>query len=453
MPHVSSSDSLANVSVVVAGAGLAGLAAARELRQRGARVTVIDARARAGGRVWTHRAPFTADQSAEAGGEMIDDDQDAIITLIKDLDLPLVRIFRGGFGAYRTTASGKRRIFRNAARVWRRFGTLLEREVGWFRATDGRPDSAVAEALARESVAHWLTRIHADRELRAVAEGLAGFFLASPQDLSLLALVELAASEDRFGQGRMYRIAGGNDRLVDALAAPLRRDLHLQVVLERVMHTGRGVTVTVDDRGRTPIEADYVVCTLPASTLRYVRFSPPLPDLQQLAIRRLRYGAATKLLVQFSRRFWRGRGRPLAYATDLDIGAVWDANEDQKKSRPGILASLAGGRISSRAQVVVGQGVERITEQLAWLRPSGARMIAMTQTVWETDRWAEGGYAYFDPGYDPALRLWLARPFKRVVFAGEHTSVRWQGYMNGAVESGRRAVAEIEAMETRRRAT
>ena len=58
---------------------------------------------------------------------------------------------------------------------------------------------------------------------------------------------------------------------------------------------------------------------------------------------------------------------------------------------------------------------------------------------------ARGGYAYFDPAFDPALRAWLARPFGRLFFAGEHTSVKWQGYMNGAVESGRRAAAEIDA--------
>ena len=60
--------------------------------------------------------------------------------------------------------------------------------------------------------------------------------------------------------------------------------------------------------------------------------------------------------------------------------------------------------------------------------------------------YARGGYAYFDPGFPPALRSWLALPTGRIFFAGEHTSVKWQGYMNGAVESGRRAAAEIAAV-------
>jgi monoamine oxidase len=66
--------------------------------------------------------------------------------------------------------------------------------------------------------------------------------------------------------------------------------------------------------------------------------------------------------------------------------------------------------------------------------------------TWEDDGWARGGYAYFDPDFDPRWRDVLAQPAGRVVFAGEHTSVRWQGYMNGAVESGYRAAAEIRAL-------
>jgi monoamine oxidase len=80
-----------------------------------------------------------------------------------------------------------------------------------------------------------------------------------------------------------------------------------------------------------------------------------------------------------------------------------------------------------------------------WLgKPS--RLLASRAVVWETDPWARGGYAFYHPGFDPRLRAWLPRPAGRVLFAGEHTSEEWQGYMNGAVESGRRAAAEVRAL-------
>jgi len=90
------------------------------------------------------------------------------------------------------------------------------------------------------------------------------------------------------------------------------------------------------------------------------------------------------------------------------------------------------------------EGLHGLLARLTWLgRPSA--LLAHRLITWENDPWAQGGYACFTPRFDPRHREWLARPFRRVAFAGEHTSVRWQGYMNGAVESGQRAAAEIAA--------
>jgi monoamine oxidase len=107
---------------------------------------------------------------------------------------------------------------------------------------------------------------------------------------------------------------------------------------------------------------------------------------------------------------------------------------------------LDGGRASRALRdIVVSEGERGLIERLSWLgRP--APLLAMQTVTWEDDPWARGGYAVFDPSFDPRLRSWLARPAGRVVFAGEHTSLRWQGYMSGAIESGKRAAAEVRAL-------
>jgi monoamine oxidase len=146
------------------------------------------------------------------------------------------------------------------------------------------------------------------------------------------------------------------------------------------------------------------------------------------------------MLLQFARPFWRKAMRPRAFGTDLPIGAVWEADEEQRGS---MLSLLAGGRASGELQAIVAaEGIDGVLRQLAWLgRPSP--LVESWTITWEKDPWSLGGYAYFDPAFDPALRKWLRTPAGRIVFAGEHTSVESQGYMNGAIESGLRASAEL----------
>jgi monoamine oxidase len=137
--------------------------------------------------------------------------------------------------------------------------------------------------------------------------------------------------------------------------------------------------------------------------------------------------------------------RRRAFGTDASTGAVWDGNE-QQAGRGGILSLLAGGSASGGLQRLASQGGRALARELAWLGARGHAPRTLKMVVWENDPWARGGYAVFTTGFDPDLRAWLSRPHGRLVFAGEHTSIKSQGYMNGAVESGMRAVEEISAM-------
>ena len=441
---------LRGVSVLIAGAGLSGLAAAHDLRAMGADVTVIESRDRVGGRVWTIRDGFADRQHAEAGGDLIDEAQYEIRCLAQELGLRLTKILRGGFSYVRADASGRPQMEgRRSWRGWDRLAEALEPWTRRYRLVEQRWDSPITTDISRRSVAQWLDDIHADQELRTTAAGLRGFFLADPEELSLVALVDQFASNDTPVPSAMYRIEGGNDRLAAALAAPLGNRLRLGTELVAVSHRGRHVRATVrSGRASSTISADYLLLTLPTAVLRRIPIAPALPAQQHDAIARLKYGHATKTLLQFSRRFWRLPGRGRAFGSALTFGALWEGNEEQR-GRAGILSLLAGGGASDATRTLVAKsGIAHLVRELDWLGTTHRELIASRQIVWESDPWARGGYAFFDPGFDPALRPWLARSFGRIFFAGEHTSVKWQGYMNGAVESGRRAAEEIQASET-----
>ena len=437
---------LNGASVVVAGAGLAGLTAARDLLTSGATVLVVEGRERVGGRVLTIRDGLASSQHAEAGGDMVSGDQRTILRLVDELGLKLARILRGGWGSVRLDSRGRPRISRAGVghgwdRLSRSLSTLIER----YHLAEGRWDSPIATDLARRSVAQWLHDSKADDELRDAAAGMRSFFLADPEELSLIALVDQFASDDA-GWGPTYRIEGGNDRLVEALAARLGDRIQLATELVAVSQRGGNVRATVKHgRQMIQIQCDYLVLAMPASLVRRIPITPALPAAQHEAMASLKYGRATKTLLQFSRRFWRAPGRPRALGSPLPLGAIWDANEEQS-GRPGILSLMAGGSAAGAARDMVAKaGPGALARSLDWLGARQAQLVGWRQVSWDADPWARGGYAYFDPGFDPSLRSWLARPCGRLFFAGEHTSIASQGYMNGAVESGRRVAAEVEA--------
>jgi monoamine oxidase len=437
--------SLRNRSVIVAGAGLAGLAAARDLESAGAAVTVIDARDRVGGRVWTIRDGFEGGQHAEAGPDLIEAGHGAVLALCKDLELETVPILRGGFGYYGRNRAGRLAI-QSLSRLFRDMPASFWPLVHQYKLGERRWDGAIAGRLSSQSVTEWLRAAKASRAVTNRLRGLRGMLLADPEDLSLLALVDVFADFEDSPDMSSCRLRGGNDRLASEIAGRLKGRVRLGTVLRQIRQRSGGIVATLEHRGKIgELRADFLVSALPATTLRQCVIDPPLPEVQRQAVEHIKYGDATRLLLQFDRRFWRRRGRPSAFGSDQWFGALWDGNE-QQRGRAGILSFLAGGRASSELQsALAADGAAGVARAVRWLGSPG-RVLGSRVITWEHDPWALGGYAYFDPAFKPLWREALARPHGRVVFAGEHTSIRWQGYMNGAVESGQRAAAEIQML-------
>lgn len=467
MPSTRSTQAPRSPSVIIVGAGFAGLAAARDLHARGFHVRLADARARIGGRVHTIRDGFVDGQHGEAGGELIDRDHTAVIELAHAFGLRLTRVLRKGFGSHLAGPDGRVRHHVSQTTDWKKLANAFSGALDVYRRAGDRHgwDGAVARVFGARSPEQHLQGLRTGRGASAKevawlctqVASLHGFFLADGNELSMLMLLdELLAAEDP-GARQAFRIAAGNDRLVAAMVKTLAKDAVLlgrEVVA--ISQKEGGVRVSLRDvRGGDPdgvLEADYVVVTAPATAVRRIRFDPALPPEQHRAIDTLSYGLATKTLLQCTRPFWRTANRPRAYGTNLDVGALWDGSEGQP-GRAAILVSLAGGSASAQAQELLRtEGPGGFLERARWMR-AGARaqpaVIASHSTTWEDDRWAGGGYAYFSPSFDPSLRRWLSAPAGRILFAGEHTSLEWQGYMNGAITTGQRAAMEVLALAGR----
>ena len=426
--------------VVIAGTGLAGLSAASELARAGAAVTLLDARPYIGGRVRTIRE-FAAQQHGELGGEFIDGDQKEIIALCRQFNLPLVRILRSGFTHRFRNASGTYHVSRTAP--WDALRDCLAPLTRRYKLARGDSSSEVVREMATISLSDWMRQSNAPADVHHIANALRGFFLADPAEISVLPVVEQLANGSAPSQTEFYRLEGGNDRLVDALRRAAGGRVLLEHVIRAVANALDRVVITVTEpSGLTrQIDADYLVMTLPASTLRHVDIQPPLADDQRRAIERVAYGRATKVLLQSSRKLFDER-RARAFATDGCLGAFWDASEEQGDAAS-IVSFLAGGSASACLRDKAAGGGQSVLSDLCWLGIDRSPVTAVHIADWTSDPWVRGGYAFLDPGFDPAWRSLLMRRAGRIVFAGEHTSERWQGYMNGAIESGQRAAREL----------
>jgi monoamine oxidase len=437
------SQELRGLSIIVAGAGLAGLTAARELTRRGARVRVFEARDRIGGRVWTARSAPLAPFHGELGGELVDGDHQAVRALCKEFNLRLKPILLRGFGFARADGRGVT-VLDSQAPLWKKFAAVFQSRADALEDADGDWVSSIAARIARQSITEVVNDSKQRHGVIAYASGLRNFLAADPDQISALVAATLVPQGD-ISKTAMYHIVGGNDQLVDKLADSARCPIKRRHIVRAVEATASGVNVTIESptRRRAIARADYLVLALPIALLREIKFIPGLPPSQRTAFDSLETGPATKALVRFKSAWWRRSGRPRAYGSNLAMGAVWDIGEAQ--SHAPLLAVLAGGRASRGLQRVLQKGGgSGLAEQLGWLGET-SEIPHVHAATWENDPWARGAYAFFSPRFDPILRPLLARAAGRVFFAGCHTSRDHQGYMNGAVESGVRAAQEIAA--------
>jgi monoamine oxidase len=445
--------------VLVAGAGLAGLAAADALVRAGWEVTVLEARDRPGGRVHTLRGPFAGGLYAEAGAVFVPERHDVLMAYVAELGVPTTPArLPGRTSGYRyhvagewwepgggTAAAG---VALHPEERGLTPGALMRRYVDPVLQRIGDPahpawPGADALMLDSTSFADFLGG-------RGASEGAVSLLRLGYLDewgdgveaCSALSLLRDLAVNRRRGASRL--VDGGTDRLPQALAARLEGRIRYRTAVVGIEPSRREVRVTVEHEGvRRTLAADRLVCALPFSTLRRVAVAPAFSPGKREAVRALAHTSVTRVYLQSRERFWGDGDAEDAVVTDLPVMILRDATAGQPGGRGVLEAFVTGANARRLAALAPRQRVDAVLADVEAIFP-GARAAVETGTSfsWDDDPWARGDYAWFRPGDLRVLGPHLASPEGRVHFAGDHTSAL-PGWMEGALRSGRRAAREV----------
>jgi|SoiMethySBSTD1v2_1073268.scaffolds.fasta_scaffold06675_10 monoamine oxidase len=438
--------------VVVVGAGLAGLRAAEVLRKAGAPVVVLEARSRPGGRVYTIRTPFAEGLYAEAGAIRIPPLHETVVQLAKDYGLNLVPFESFNGSALVTIGSVTAKIPDELKRATATLtlkpdedgqtqAALLKRYVTDLPADIGELKPA-ADAYERwrsyDQVTwpDWLrSRGASDDAVRLMTVG------GDSRELSALYVLRQFALLQNVNQ--FYKIHGGMDQLPRAMARSLGAIVRYNAALVGIDQSDGAARLEYVERGRKKaVRASRVILTVPFAALRTIDIRPRFSEQKARAIAELPYFPATRLLFQCRTSFWQQQGLSGTARSDAPA-EMWDCTYDLEGTR-GILGATVGGEIGrkvaemSRARAMA-YGLDVVGRTFPAVRTS-----FQTGSVyrWVRDAWAGGAFAVFHPGQMSTLMPEMAKPEGRVHFAGEHTST-WMGWMQGAIESGERAAAEV----------
>lgn len=418
--------------VLVLGAGLSGLAAAYQLKRIGYNVTVLEARQRIGGRVFTQSMNLKNTINVEMGGEWFSPKNKHVKYYCRNFNLALIDHRHDDAISIKGQYSPTNKWNYNAGwhlflKKWLELYPRLSKEniidleridfISFLRSQRiSQKDIKIINLITSTDYGEDLRRVSAYNVITALHDG------------------------DHHKAAAMLRIEGGNNLLPYAFAKHIGLgNIKLNHVV-RGVYQEEGVVSVVCGNGRI-FKAPQVICSLPAPTYNAIQWYPNLPPVQLEAIETMFYSRIFKMAIKYKERFWGNSSFGLI--NDSLIQYIYHATKPQA----GNAGVLSGYAVGDRAVALSGMSdKERKHEFCKVLKPIFGSVEGMIQQMlsynWSADIFAGGAYSFFPQGYHSGLTDLLRTPHGQVSFAGEHTA-DYHGFMEGALESAERAVQNV----------
>jgi monoamine oxidase len=446
-----------NQKIAIIGAGMAGLNAAYTLQKLGLSSTVYEAANRTGGRMYTLKNYFGPNITTDIGGEFVDTTHDEIIALVKELQLDFYDLRTDRLTGKTIYFGGRNFTEEMLGDALKPFAAKIEKDIRSLPEMIDYTTAAAFEKLDQQSIAGYLKQLGMDGWLYdficTVRTREYGMEASEQSAINFLIMFDAPKTVDTnyelFGSAHeVFKIKGGSQHLTDALTKKVQHNIRLQHKLQSITQNKKGIALTFENGGKKiEIEADHVIMTLPFSILRKIPFHAEMQPEKRRCIDELGYGNSCKFIMGLKDKPWRVAGKQGYTFTDESFGCGWDSSQLQS-DKQGSFTVFGGGKFGDAMSA---QQQEKLRahylQGLNTIYPGATANYTgkSFQYCWQKSPVAKAGYSCFTIGQWSTLAGWEVVPVGNIHFAGEHTSLAFQGYMNGAALTGKNAAQLIVA--------